>query len=244
MIRLEDCETRFGAITIFKRRQTGAFVYDQNGSCQSEADCNGVSLASYVHAIYGLIRQTEARDILMIGCGGGTLGTMLFRVGLKVSIVDVNRAAFTLARRYFGLPDEIACHVADGSDYLQSEPHIYDAIVLDAFHGDRIPAHLQSLSFFQRVRSRLGRHGCLFANVHVTDDQDYAPDRIAECMAGAWADVRILDSLGWYGRNAIVAAGNVQRLVPPELCIEPLGHAGEISRELDTMRFRSWWKGT
>ena len=244
MIRLEDCETRFGAITIFKRRQTGTLVYDQDGSCQSEADSNGVSLASYVHAIYGLIRQTEARDVLMIGCGGGTLGTMLFRAGLKVTIVDINPAAFALAQRYFDLPDEIVCHVADGGDYLQSETRVYDTIVLDAFHGDRIPAHLQSLAFFQCVRSRLRRHGCLFANVHVADDQDSTPDRMAECMAGVWVDVRVLDSPGWYGRNAIVAAGDVQRLAPPELCVEPLGHAGVISQELGTMGFRSWRTGT
>ena len=193
MIRLEDCETRFGAITIFKRKQAGSLVYDQDRSCQSEADSNGVSLASYVHAIYGLIQQTEAHNVLMIGCGGGTLGTMLFRAGFKVTIVDVNSTAFELARRHFYLPREIACYVADGRDYLESEICLHDAIVLDAFHGDHIPAQFRSVDFFQCARSRLGRHGCFFANVHVADDQDSAPDRIAECMAGAWVDVRVLD---------------------------------------------------
>ena len=243
MILLEDCETDFGAITIFKRRRTGALIYDESGTCQSEMDSNGVSLASYIHAIYGLIQQTEARKILMIGCGGGTLGTMLFRAGLNVTIVDINPAAFALARRYFELPDEIVCYVADGSDHLLSKTGIYDAIVLDAFHGDRIPAHLQSLAFFQRVRSRLSRRGCLFANIHVQDDQDNAPDRLAQCMANAWPHVRILDSLGWCNRNAIIMAGDVQRLEPPELCVEPLELSGEISQELDTMRFRSRRQG-
>jgi spermidine synthase len=243
MIQLEGCETRYGSITIFRRQLTGAVVYDQGGSCQSEADRNGVSLAPYVHAIYGLIRQGTAHHVLMVGCGGGTLGTMLVRAGCKVAIVDINPEAFVFARRYFSLPEEIACHVADGRDFLLSETGCYDVIVLDAFHGDCIPSHLQSLDFFEAVRARLGPHGSLFVNVHVADDRDATPGRIAECMANVWADVRILDAPGWYNRNAVIAAGDVRCLAPPQLQVEPVGHTGEISQELDTMRFRPWNNG-
>lgn len=58
-----------------------------------------------------------------------------------------------------------------------------------------------------------------------------------------WTDVRVLDLPGRYGRNAVFAAGDVQGLEPPELSVEPLGHAGEIAQELDTMRFRAWRQG-
>lgn len=240
MIRLEECESEFGSITIFKRTDTGGLLYDQNGCCQSETDGSGVSLASYVHAIYGLIEQTKAHNILMIGCGGGTLGTMLFRAGYRVTIVDINPTSFALARRHFDLPSEIACQVADGSDYLLSETTVYDVIVLDAFHGDRIPAHLQSLIFFERARSRLHGHGCLLANVHIADDRDTAADRLARCMAKIWSDVRLLDAPGYDNRNAIVVAGKVRKFVPPKLSIEPSGFAAAIGLELDTMHFRSW----
>ena len=37
----------------------------------------------------------------MIGCGGGTLRTMLTRAGQQVSIVEINPVSFTLAKRYF-----------------------------------------------------------------------------------------------------------------------------------------------
>jgi len=50
----------------------------------------------------------------MIACGGGTLGTMLARAGRRVSIVEVDPVSFTLAKRYFGLPPNVACHVDDG----------------------------------------------------------------------------------------------------------------------------------
>jgi spermidine synthase len=238
VIRLEDRQSDFGPVTIFRRRQTGALIYDQAGSRQSEADCNGVSLASYVHAIFDLLMQGKARDVLMIGCGGGTLGTMLARAKVMVTIVDVNPDAFTLAKRYFGLPAEIACQVADGGEFLLSEPCSYDAIILDAFEGDRIPSHLQSLAFFQRARRRLNRNGNVFANIHVADDQDNSPDRMAQSIANVWTEVRLLDSPGWTNRNAVIMAGNVARLRPPTLRVQPSELAEEIARELDTMQFR------
>ena len=76
MITLERRETRYGSITIFRRKLSGSIVYDQSGSYQSEADQDGISLAAYVHALYDFLLQGGARNVLMIGCGGGTLGTI------------------------------------------------------------------------------------------------------------------------------------------------------------------------
>ena len=59
-----------------------------------------MSLAAYVHAIYALLAQSQAQQILMIGCGGGTLGTMLAAAARQVTIVDINperTAVFFLA---------------------------------------------------------------------------------------------------------------------------------------------------
>lgn len=239
MIRIEDCDTPFGAITIFQAKATGAFIYNQGGCCQSEADSTGVSLASYIHAIFGLITQTRAKTILLIGCGGGTLGTMLARRGCAVTIVDVNPAAFPLARQYFDLPESVDCRVADGREFLLSDNRVYDAIVLDAYQGDRIPAHLRSRNFFRLTHSHLTRSGALFANVHVANDFDEAPDSIADCMANVWPDTRLLDSLGWGNRNAILMAGNVSHLKEPVLLERPAISANEIEAELATMKFRA-----
>jgi hypothetical protein len=49
-------------------------MYMEGGFIQSEIDPGSVSLASYIHAIYGLLYQADSQNILMIGCGGGTLG--------------------------------------------------------------------------------------------------------------------------------------------------------------------------
>lgn len=240
MILMEVIESDFGTINIVKKRDSGVITYMQGGCCQSEADRTGISLASYIHALFGLLSQSNARKILLIGCGGGTLATMLSRARCEVTIVDVNPMSFALARQYFDLPPSVECHVRDGKSFLRSDTLVYDAIVLDAFHGDRIPSHLQSLRFFGLIRDRLAQRGIVLANVHVQHDGDHLPDRIAGSMANIWPDVRLLDSEGFSGRNAVVMAGAVANLQPPHVIIPPETDASAIDEELATMRYRPW----
>jgi len=167
------------------------------------------------------------------------LGTMLARARRKVSIVDVNPVSFALARQYFGLPEQVTCHVADGNAFLRSDTNSYDAIVLDAFHGDYIPSHLRSLPFFELVRDHLTPRGVFFANVHVKHDFDDYADLVAKTMKNAWIDVRVLDAEGVCERNAIVMAGRVSRLRAPDLLVRPETNASAIDNELARLRFRA-----
>lgn len=240
MIRLAEYQSPFGVITILKKKRTGSLSYNQGGFVQSEADGNNVSLASYIHAIHGLLCQSKSQTVLMIGCGGGTLATMLSKNGRDVTVVDVNPDAFILAREYFGLPNGVTCHVADGCEFLLTDTRKYDAIVVDAFAGDHIPAHIRSLAFFRMARTRLKQRGCIFVNVHVTDDLDSAPDQMSTTMANVWPVVRLLDAQGYANRNAIVMAGGVLRLSKPALEIPPQISADEIDAELQTLQFRPW----
>jgi spermidine synthase len=238
MITLAERKSRFGAISILKRTATGSLLYVQGDSFQSEADENGVSLVGYIHAIFGLVRQANARSVLMIGCGGGTLATMLARVGCELTVVDIDPHAFQLARKYFRFPDGITCRVADGCQYLLSEQGAFDAVVLDAFRGGFMPEHLTSAAFFELVRPRLTPSGRMFVNVHVERDLDDAPDQVAAAMAHAWPDVRILDREGYPNRNAIVMAGAVSGLEKPVLEMRPTIEHGDVLAELDALKFR------
>ena len=237
---LEEIESEYGTINIFQSRSTGAVIYKLGGCNQSFADSNGTSLASYIHAIFGLLSQAKSRNILVIGGGGGTLATMLVRVRCKATIVDVNPASFVLAKRYFALPESVICHTADGKSFLHSDENVYDAIVLDAFHGDRIPSHLQSPLFFELVRDHLTPRGAVFANVHVKHDFDGYADGIAKNMRAAWTDVRVLDAEGVCGRNAIVMAGRVSHLCAPRLLMSPKTNASTIDDDLAHLDFRAW----
>jgi spermidine synthase len=238
VITLGDYESPFGTITILKTKKSGTVIYEQGGHHQSECDCNGTSLAYYIHALFGLIWQAHAQSVLMIGCAGGTLGTMLARAGRSATIVDVNPASFPLAKLYFELPENIACHVADGQTFLSARSNTYDAVVLDAYQGNLIPPHLQSTDFHRLIRDRLNPGGVLLANVHLESDLDGGADRLAQRMSAVWPDVRILDAPDLSNRNAILLAGDVARLVRPILLVPPVIDADTIDAELAQMRFR------
>ena len=131
---------------------------------------------------------------------------MLARDGRKVTIVDVNADCFDLARRYFRLPPSVLCHIADGRDHILSNPARYDAIVMDAYLGRHVPAHLQTLAFLRLASVRLERRGMLLANVYVQHDGDPTPDQMAEAARDVWPK-----SVSWT-RLAITIA---MRLSPP-----------------------------
>lgn len=241
MIAIAKLESEFGDIEVLEYRARELFFYVQGGCFQSETDRDGISLAPYIHAIYSLLMQAGARDVLMIGCGGGSLGTMLVKANVQVTIVDKNQASFEIARNYFRLPDSIDCHVADGKEFLLGTTHSYDAIVLDAYDGGSIPLHLRTRGFFRLVQSRLDQfRGRLIANVHALHDLDCAPDQYATFAKSAFNDVRLLDAQGVVGRNALIVAGNVRNLRKPTLLMPPLLDRDEIAVGLGRMAFRPW----
>lgn len=238
MVKIATRKTRFGTISILKDKRTGALLYSQGGFHQSEIDANGVSLLYYVHALIGLLRQAAPRSVLIIGCAGGTLATALARDGCAVTALDINPHAFQLARAYFGLPDEVECRLADGYEFLLSSRRTFDAIVLDAFHGDVIPDHVRSSFFFAAARARLTPRGAFFANVHMANDRDYTADTMAADMRTVWRHARILDRTGRRHRNVIVMAGNVRRLKKPTLLQRPATDVRYVTHALADMRFR------
>jgi spermidine synthase len=238
MITLARASTAFGEITILQSRTNGSYAYWQGDWLQSEADRNGISLATYVHAIFGLLTQTPAHEMLMIGCGGGTLGTMLANAGRSVTIVDINSESAALARRYFSLPMHVTCVVDDGATFMKRSQRIFDAIIIDAYTEERVPHHLCSVEFFGLLRERLAPAGCVLLNVFLQHGADLSVDVIAGRMADAGFHVRVLMSPCPSERNAIVMGGDVAGLRPPTLVMKPDVREEEIAAELKRMHFR------
>ena len=191
---LEDIGSEFGTVTIAKDPANGALIYKVGGRQQGAIDENGTSLAYYIHAFFSLLTQAKARDILMIGGAGCTLGTLLSRAQSQVTIVDVNPASFVVAQKHFSLPEAVLCRVAEGEAFVRGDTGLYDAIVIDVFHGDFVPSHLKSPEFFALARDRLTPDGAVFVNVLVQNDFDDCADRLAKAMKSVWPEVRVLDT--------------------------------------------------
>jgi spermidine synthase len=222
---------------IEQNNATGAVSYWQGGAQQSEADADGVSLAEYNHAMFGLMRQAGARRVLMVGLGGGTLATMLHLAGVEVVTVEIDPAIVELARTFFSMPEAIETHIGDGAALIAREKRKFDAIVLDAYRGSEMPAHLTTPEFFAKVKTRLKPGGIVLLNLIVADDEDPVPHEIGSRMKTAWRNVRLLDRPEYLERNAILVAGNVRGLKRPRLLMKPRRRAKQIAAALKTMRF-------
>ena len=202
------------------------------------ADRNGISLAEYIHALFGLLLQKKPRHVLMIGGAGGTLATMLARRGIRATLVDINPLAFDVARLYFHMPAGVECYVGDGAAFLRRNVIHYDAIVLDAFSEEKIPRHFLKTAFFRLVKMRLKRGGVFLINITVLDDEDPVPDGICWALKKVWRQVRLLDSDGYMNRNAIAMAGAVEGLKRPVLRMKPATGARTLRKELSQLAFR------
>ena len=224
---------------IVQDNRSGHVSYWQLEYHQSAADRNGVSTADYIHVMYGFLRQAGAKDVLMIGCGGGTLATMLYRSGVQVTVVDRHKLSFDIARDYFHMPAEIPARVADGVAYLKKHRDRHDALVLDAFGAEGMPEKFQSADFFRLAKKRLKRGGLFLMNVIVTDDEDPVPGELARALRAELSAVKLLDTKGWKDRNAVLAAGAVRGLKKPKLLMAPSPGAAKLKRELAQMKFRA-----
>jgi predicted membrane-bound spermidine synthase len=229
----------FGEIRIVSNRRTGAISYVQGSWYQSRADRFGVSLMGYIHAIFGLLVGLNAQRIALIGGAGGTLGSMLARIGRDVTIVDIDPHAFKAARAHFGLDDSVQCRIADGRRYLAGTRTRFDAIVVDAYWRGTAPAHLCTAEFFALARRRLARNGAILFNAIAGSDSDPHPDRIAESMMAAGLPARILDTLGETHRNAIVLGTRARLPRPPRLLMRPAVMADDLAEELEAMVLRA-----
>ena len=199
----------------------------------SAADRDGISLAYYIHALYGLLRQAKVHHVLMIGCGGGTLATMLVRAGVKVTMVDISARSIAIARRHFHMPEDVIAHAGDGARFVQKSRTRYDAIVLDAYAKGAIPRQFLKPAFLKAARARAP---LFFVNILVAGDRDPVPEQVVETLRGVWRNVRRLGADKRH--NAIVMAGAVMTLHRPRLLMRPRRQAKFIAADLARMRFR------
>jgi cyclopropane fatty-acyl-phospholipid synthase-like methyltransferase len=225
-------------IVIEQDNRGGAVTYWLGRKPQSLADRNGISLAAYIHALYGFVRGAKAKRVLLIGCGGGTLATMLAKSGVAVTMLDIDAASFALARRYFHLPERVTCTVMDGARFLRGSETRYDAIVLDAYGETGMPGHFLRRDFFQLVKTRLTRQGIFLVNLIAADDEDRRPDRIGWRLRETFPAMRVLDAEGELDRNVLLLAGRVRALRRPRLLIKPARGADGLPAELKSFDFR------
>jgi SAM-dependent methyltransferase len=192
-----------GQIDIVECSWDGTRVYFEEGIRQSQATPDGESVFTYVKLMDELL--SRSKQVLVLGCGGGTLAARLSRLGKRLTIVDNNPISFVLAQKYFDLPDEVPCIVSDFRKFVFDDRAYYDAIAIDV-GGPRFRFTEEfDVETCDAIRTRLAPGGRIVMNVMVANDIDPTPDRIAARLAGEELRTWIVDEQFIEDRNAVIA---------------------------------------
>jgi SAM-dependent methyltransferase len=172
MKEIDRRQGMFGTIEIKERLADGARLYCVGESIQTMTLQDGTSLFGYVHAIKLLL--ADARDVLVLGGGGGSLATMLSRRGASVTVVDVDPQAEDLARRYFGLHPGVRWITTDARSYLAACGHQFDGIVFDTCNAEGFVTDLATIDVLVSALSVMCTNGALILNLPSNGAIDHA----------------------------------------------------------------------
>ena len=138
------------------------------------------------------------RRVLIVGLGGGTLPVFLHRhhSGTLIDVVDIDPAVISVAKQHFGFTEDarMKAYAGDGRAFIERAPKAhYDLILLDAFGGSEVPAHLTTREFLLAVRQALTPDGVVVSNVW-SRNYNRVYDRMLRTYADVFATVQVLES--------------------------------------------------
>jgi hypothetical protein len=126
---------------------------------------DGSAAFAFLHLLEAVrFARPEARTMLQIGLGIGSLAKVVERGDIRVDVVEIDPAVVRFAERYFGFEPNGTVYIEDGRTLLQRTSKKYDLIVHDTFRGGTTPEHLLSLEVVRRMHGALNAHGLLALN--------------------------------------------------------------------------------
>ena len=123
-----------------------------------------------------VLARPQARDILMLGGGGGSVPKWLLSgksgldaADLRLTVVELDPGMSAVARRWFFLPGDdprLRLIHADARTFLNRQREQYDILLVDVFNSCySIPFHLGTQEAFAAMRRALRPGGVLAMNV-------------------------------------------------------------------------------
>lgn len=137
-----------------------------------------------------LLFKPQARDIWMIGLGGGSIPKFIHRhlPQSRCRVLELHESVVGMARSLFQLPpddERLTVIVADGADYVQSHPAGCDVLMVDGFDGFQIAPELATPAFFANCAHALRDDGIFAMNLWGSDKAFRRHcDAIAEAFDG------------------------------------------------------------
>lgn len=174
-----DGERRLRVIELLDDRSR---AYLEGDALYTHIDRDGENLLGYVETMRAALAGSAR--VLLLGTAGGALATALSRRGAEVTAVDDMAWAFTAARRWFHLPNQIECVHADALAFLRSGERQWTGIAIDVFRGMEIPDQFLTSDFGDLLVGALESGGVVVWNV-ADDPLSGTVARVVRSMRGA-----------------------------------------------------------
>jgi len=146
---------------------------------------------------------------LVIGLGAGTISKQATQAygPIEIDGVEIDPAIVDLGRTYFDMEEpNLRVYETDGRAFLAASGKPYDWVVLDAYQGSEIPAHLVTREFFQLLKSHMTPDGVLAINVAWWEPDDTELlQRLAATVRTAFPTVCAVTGIA--GKSAVLLAG-------------------------------------
>ncbi len=181
-----------------------------NQSCRYLADNKKLVFDYTKMVIAGVLFKSDAKKVLVVGLGGGTLPTVISELlpQAKITTVEIDDAVVRSARNYFSFQETDRNNVVieDARIWIKraaKRDEKFDLVILDAFNGDYIPEHLMTREFLIEVKSLLNKQGLVLANTF-SSSKLYHSESVT--YQSVFAGLRMMKSPK--GNRVLLAANN------------------------------------
>jgi len=188
-------------------------------------------LLTYTEAMMvALLFQSQPRNCLIIGLGGGSIAKFLHYhyPNLQIDAIELRPNVAKVAHAYFMLPDtpQINILIGNACDYLRTgRLATYDLILIDAFNHDGLPEELKKIEFFEYCQAQLTPQGVMAINLW-TNKEDHFQETM-EFIDEAFSN-RVLTLPVEERGNAIAFAANQESIFR----LKDKKHAKQLEEQL------------
>ncbi|KAI0638350.1 hypothetical protein C8Q77DRAFT_1090690 [Trametes polyzona] len=160
---------------------------DQDGQTLGDSIYSAFVLQEAARLVVKKPGNGKPKNALMIGLGAGIAATSFERLGLDVTIIEIDEAVYDAAHRYFGLPapgaDRLFIQDARGwvhnrtatltqsstatapvTDTDVASADLYDIVIHDCFSGGGVPSHLYTEEFWKDLKGIVRPDGVVAVN--------------------------------------------------------------------------------
>ena len=167
---LLEKDTFYHRIRIEEDEEARYMYFDRTlQSAMNLKDPTGLRLIYSRYTSLGFAFRPDAKKMLLIGLGGGSIPKKLQKEfpNLEIDVVEIDPEVIQMAKDHFNVRESrtLRLHAQDGRLFLNRTSNQYDIIMIDAYYADAMPFHLATREFFELAQRKLTPNGVIVANL-------------------------------------------------------------------------------